>query len=242
MKKVRCVLWGLAVVVIVAVSVFVIWVQTPYRATPQALAALDSDSNVTVTQRAYIIFQPVQVKPTTGFIFYPGARVDPRAYAVPLREVAAKGNLVILMPAPLNLAILDIDAAEVPMETFPSIQTWAVGGHSLGGAAAAAFAATHDVDGLVLWASYPGNDSLRESAVRVVSIYGTQDISGVSAFEDRRALLPPDTEYFVIDGGNHAQFGDYGSQPGDNQATITRLDQQQQAVDATARFLKEISR
>lgn len=241
MKKVRRVLWGVAVVVIIAMSVFVIWVQTPYRATPEALAALDSDSSVTVTQRAYIIFQPKRVEPTTGFIFYPGARVDPRAYAVPLREIAEEGNLVILLLAPLNLAMLDVNAAEGPIAAFPSIQSWAVGGHSLGGTAAALFASTHDVDGLVLWASYPGNGSLRDSGVRVVSIYGTQDISSMSAFEDRRALLPPDTEYIMIDGGNHAQFGDYGAQSGDNEATIARLDQQRQAVDGTVPFLKELS-
>jgi dienelactone hydrolase len=192
-------------------------------------------------QNDYIIFQPALVAPRTGFIFYPGARVDPRAYAVPLREIAAQGSLVILLTAPLNLAILDVDAAVGPMADFPSIQTWAVGGHSLGGTAAATFASTHDVDGLVLWAAYPANDSLRNSAVRVVSIYGTQDISGMSAFEERRALLPPDTDYIVIEGGNHAQFGDYGFQPGDNQATITRLDQQQQAVAATVQFLKELN-
>src|SRR5688572_28345878 len=110
MNKVRRVLWGLAVVVIIARSVFVIWVQTPYRATPEALAALNSDSNVTVTQRAYIIFQPEGVEPTTGFIFYPGARVDPRAYAAPLREIAAEGNLVLLLLVPLNLAMLDVKA------------------------------------------------------------------------------------------------------------------------------------
>jgi dienelactone hydrolase len=240
MKKVRRVLLGFAIVVVIAMSVFVIWANTPYRATSEALAAMDSDSQVTVTQRAYIVFLPERVEPTTGFIFYPGGRVDPRAYAVPLREIAAEGNLVILLLAPFNLAILDANAAEGPMAAFPSIQSWAVGGHSLGGTAAAMFASTHDVDGLVLWASYPGNDSLRDSRVRVVSIYGTQDIGGVSAFEDRRALLPPDTEYLVIDGGNHAQFGDYGLQSGDNEATITRLDQQQQAVDATVKFLKEM--
>jgi hypothetical protein len=60
-------------------------------------------------------------------------------------------------------------------------------------------------------------------------------------FDAARADLPQDTEFVIIDGGNHAQFGDYSFQPGDNEATITRLDQQKQVVDATVKFLKEIS-
>lgn len=241
MKIVRRVLAGLAILVLVVLLVFVVWAQTPYGATPEALRALSSDSTVSVTQRAYITFQPVGVEPTAGLIFYPGGRVDARAYAVPLREIALQGYLVILLRAPLNLAILDVDAAEIPRAAFPSIQHWVVGGHSLGGTAAAMFAATHDVNGLILWASYPADDALRNLSVRVLSVYGTQDMSGASAFEERRALLPEDTDYVVIDGGNHAQFGDYGRQSGDKEATITRQEQQMHAVDATVQFLKEIS-
>jgi hypothetical protein len=44
-----------------------------------------------------------------------------------------------------------------------------------------------------------------------------------------------------MQGGNHAQFGDYGFQPGDNQAKISRADQQQQVVDATVKFLESLS-
>jgi hypothetical protein len=75
----------------------------------------------------------------------------------------------------------------------------------------------------------------------VVSIYGTQDISSADVFENKRPLLPMDAEFVVIQGGNHAQFGDYGVQPGDHEATITRTDQQKQAADATAQLLKELS-
>jgi hypothetical protein len=66
-------------------------------------------------------------------------------------------------------------------------------------------------------------------------------MNGEAAFDDARALLPVDTQYVVIQGGNHAQFGDYGVQPGDQEATITRLEQQKQIVDATIRFMKAIS-
>ena len=62
-------------------------------------------------------------------------------------------------------------------------------------------------------------------------------ISGMAKFDETRALNPASTQYVVIDGGNHAQFGDYGPQPGDNEATISRADQQSQVVAAVVQFL-----
>jgi pimeloyl-ACP methyl ester carboxylesterase len=208
---------------------------------PAAFGALRSDTQVTVSLDQFVVFQPANKKPSTALIFYPGARVDYRSYAVPLHKIAAEGYLVILLPVRLNLALLDANAADRAISAFPTIRPWAVGGHSLGGVAAASYASKHAVDGLVLWASFPANDALKNSKTKVISIYGTQDISGADVFENKRTLLPLDAEFVVIQGGNHAQFGDYGIQPGDQEATITRTDQQKQVVDATAQFLKELS-
>ena len=44
----------------------------------------------------------------------------------------------------------------------------------------------------------------------------------------------------VIQGGNHAQFGNYGVQPGDGTATISAADQQAQAADLTVRLLRAV--
>ena len=59
---------------------------------------------------------------------------------------------------------------------------------------------------------------------------------------DRTPLLPTDTIYLPIEGGNHAYFGDYGEQSGDNLATISREAQQQITVDAIVQFLNSIER
>jgi hypothetical protein len=42
----------------------------------------------------------------------------------------------------------------------------------------------------------------------------------------------------VIEGGNHAQFGNYGKQKGDPDATISREEQQDKAVEAIKEFLE----
>lgn len=221
---------------------FLFWANSVLGPTPEALAALRSDGRVRVSPEDYIVFQPTEQEPAAGFVFYPGGRVDYRSYAAPLHQIAAEGYLVILLPVRLNLAFFDINAAQRAMAAFPQIRHWVVGGHSLGGVAAALYASRNEkVDGVVFWASYPADDSLKNTDMQILSIYGTLDMGGMDAFKESRANLPADTQFVVIEGGNHAQFGDYGFQPGDNQAAISRLDQQKQAVDATVQFLKEFS-
>ena len=244
MRVLKRILLGLVIVVIIATLGFVLWAEYPLKASPEALTALESDSLVTVTMGdGFVVFQPVSVQPLTGFIFYPGGRVDYLAYAAPLRQIAAQGYLVVLLRVRLNLAFFDLNAADRAMDQYPDVINWAVGGHSLGGVAASSYASTHDqVNGLVLWASYPADDSLKNKDVKVISIYGTLDMAGMEAFDDKQPLLPSDTEFVIMQGGNHSQFGDYGLQPGDNEAAISRADQQEQAVDRTVSFLESLSR
>lgn len=239
MKLLKRILLGLLAAALLAVAGFVIWAETPLGPAPEALSALESDSRVIVTTSdEFVTFAPVDQTPSVGFIFYPGGRVDARSYAAPLREIAAQGHLVVLVPVRLNLAFFDINAAQPVFAAHPQITSWVAGGHSLGGVAAALFAKDHsEISGLVFWASYPADDSLTNSDLRVLSIYGTLDMAGSGSFADKDSLMPADTHYVVIEGGNHAQFGDYGPQPGDNEATITRADQQSQVVTAVVQFL-----
>ena len=77
MKILKRVLLGLLVVSILAVLGFVIWAENPLKASAEALSALESDSQVTVTMGdGFIAFQPTSAEPVTGFVLYPGGRVD----------------------------------------------------------------------------------------------------------------------------------------------------------------------
>ncbi len=168
---------------------------------------------------------------------YPGARVDPRAYAVLATAVAEQGYLVVVPKCPLDLELLCINAAdEYVTDEIP----WAVGGHSLGGVAASTYADTHDtVDGLVFWAAYPIADLSDRDDLAVASISGSEDgFSTPQDIDDARDLLPADTAYTEIDGAIHAFFGDYGDQPGDGTPTISREDAQAQIVEATVALLE----
>jgi hypothetical protein len=238
MKILKRIALGLLIIVALSGIGFVVWAETPLGPAREALAALKSDSQVTVTVDKYITFQPAAMRPSVGFIFYPGGRVDARSYAAPLRAIAAQGYLVVLVPVRLNLAFFDINAAEPVFAAHPEITHWVVGGHSLGGVASEIFASSHSqINGLIFWASYPADNSIKDSKLRVLSIYGTNDMAGMAKFDETAPLNPAGTQYIVIQGGNHAQFGDYGPQPGDNAATISRADQQSQVVSAVVSFL-----
>lgn len=241
MKFTKPLLYGFFLAAIVVMG-FLVWANSVRTPAPEAFAALRSDEHVSVNLDKYLVFQPARKKLSTAFVFYPGGRVDYRSYAAPLHKIAAEGYLVILLPVRLNLAVLDVNAADRAIAAFPEIRHWVVGGHSLGGTAAATYASrNNELDGIVFWASYPGDETLKNMDMKVLSVYGTLDMAGVSPFEASRVHLPTDAEFVVIPGGNHSQFGDYGLQAGDHEATIPREEQQKQVVDATVKFLKEVS-
>jgi dienelactone hydrolase len=227
------------------VVTFITWAVLIPAPMPEALAALQSDQQTLVEDSRWLVFRPQMSIPTTGLILYPGARVSPQSYAPIARSVAAQGFLVVLVPMPLNFAFFAPDRASDVIAAFPLVEHWAVGGHSLGGAMAAQFAHDHpqSVDGLLLWAAYPpSNAPLTSQQLAVTSVFGTRD--GLATLEDinaSRSLLPESTTWVAINGGNHAQFGWYGEQRGDQPAEISREEQQAQVVDATLSLLEQVA-
>lgn len=236
--------WLLLLLPMLGIAAFVIWAGTGPGPMTEALSALQPDDAVHVETEPWLIFRPAGDGPSTGLILYPGGRVDPRSYAPTARAIAEEGFLVVIVPMPLDLAFFAPDRAADVMAAFPEVDRWAVGGHSLGGAMTARFAHQNSgaVAGLALWASYPaGSDDLTGRDLAVASIYGTRDgVATEDEIEASRSLLPPDTQWTAIEGGNHAQFGWYGPQSGDNEATIGREEQQAQIVSATLQLLRQL--
>jgi pimeloyl-ACP methyl ester carboxylesterase len=234
----------LAVILLVGTAVFLVWASNPLGPMPEAETALQSDDQLTVDLDPWITFYPAETAVDTGFILYPGGRVDAHSYAPPARAIAEEGYLVIIPPMPLSLAVFNPNAAADIMAAHDEITTWVIGGHSLGGAMAANYVYNHpgEIEGLVLWASYPAeNNSLAlQSGLPVLDIYGTNDGQAAELWE-ARDRLPPETQWLVIEGGNHAQFGWYGRQSGDGEATISREQQQEAFTQATVDLLAAVS-
>ena len=206
-----------------------------YCADDIAMAAISSAATVTVVQKGNTLdFIPEDAE--TGLIFYPGGKVEYTAYAPLMRALADNGVLGVLVRMPLNLAVLDVNAAKGIPEQYPKIKHWYIGGHSLGGSMAASHAAKNAsaYDGLVLLASYSTAD-LRASGLPVISIFGSEDgVLNMEKYAGYRRNLPAAFEEHIIEGGCHAGFGSYGPQDGDGVPTITGDEQ----IAKTVRLLK----
>ena len=234
---------GLATVTVVGILAALWWLR-PLGATDVALHALASGDGVEVVQSA----TRVELRPTghldpTGVVFYPGAKVDARAYAAILRPLAEAGHLVVIVKLPFGIAFTDVNAATSVIDAEDGVARWAVAGHSLGGTVAARYAAGHHdrVAGLVLWASYPAGSLAPHGDLTVLSVSGTND--GLTTPADVLASkpdLPRDTTFVAVRGAVHADFGDYGTQKGDGTPTIPREDAQRQITAATLAFLTEL--
>lgn len=227
-RKKRKIAAGILLAVLVLVAGGFFWyVSNYYRAEDVALEVLASGDHLEV-QNNLTILSPSY--PTdTAIIFYPGAKVEAAAYLPLLDQLRQTGLTCVLVEMPFHLAIFDVNAAKDVMAQFPDIRHWYMAGHSMGGAMASWFAADHadEVDGLILlgaylYGDYPPADTL--------TVYGSLNQS----VEDKIDY----TENVVeIEGGNHAQFGNYGPQEGDLPATISAEEQQAQAVAAISDFI-----
>ena len=232
------ILIALAVVVVVLAAATVWYVNDYYHADNVALAVVaDEDGTadgveVRTLPSGDIAFVPDH--PTAGLVFYPGGKVQPEAYAPLMQKCAQRGILCVLLKPTFNLAIIDMDAANGVTAQFPDVSTWVLAGHSMGGVAAADYASRHpdEFDAIAFLAAYPAVD-LSKLDGKVLSIIGSNDgVLNRDKYEQAHDLLPDSVQKLVIEGGNHAYYGNYGEQVNDGQADITRENQQAQVTDA----------
>lgn len=217
----------LLLVIASCAGAFLWYVSDYYQAQDVALevmaqgAGIETDGNLTILSPSY---------PThTAIVFYPGAKVEAEAYLPLLDQIRQTGVTCILVHMPFNMAIFDFNAAEDVFPQLPEIEHWYMAGHSMGGAMASQFASEHpdEIDGLILMGAYIYGDYPDENTL---TIYGSLNQS----VEDHIDY----TENIVeIEGGNHAQFGNYGLQKGDPPGGIPAQEQQRQTVEAIKQFL-----
>lgn len=190
----------------------------------------------------YILLGSDEALPEKAFLFVPGGFVDPHVYLCWMTELVNRypDLLVVQLKHASNLAILNSAKVSLVMKEFDGIESWIIGGHSLGGIVSVfAVAETPDhFDGLILLASWATESrSLQNWETKVLSIYASKD--GLATEEEvlsNKAFLPADTEYVRIEGGNHSAFGCYGLQHGDMSADITQAEQQEEMLDAMIHY------
>ena len=214
-------------------------------------APIESGAGLLVSSAAYsvkfenfgILFMP-STPFGDGLIFYPGAHIPPEAYAWLGAGLAAKGHPVYIARFPLNFAIIAPWRADAIRKAHPEIAHWAIGGHSLGGSMAAAYARDHQsaLTALILLAALPPKSiDLSSMGLRTLLISASED----SFIPDKKIaaaerFLPVSLKHVVIQGGNHGQFGEYGMQKGDGKASLEGSRQRAMALDAVIGFLDKV--
>lgn len=174
-----------------------------------------------------------------GFIFYPGGLVETKAYEPIICELSKQGICCVLVDMPFHLAVFGTNKADTVISELSTIDTWYIGGHSLGGAMASAYAAENSnrVSGLVLLGAY-STVKLPEN-LNVLSIYGSEDkVLNKNNYEKYRGNITIFQE-FIIEGGNHSYFGNYGLQDGDGEASIKPEEQWKITSDTILEWMKQ---
>lgn len=223
---------------------FIYWLLIPYPAETEYLDQVYNNSQLEVKEfDGWYQLLPVEAEDDKAIIFYPGGLVSPDAYLYMLSEIATELNRPIFVAKfPLNLAVTDINAADRIIDSYSSIENWTISGHSLGGSMACRYALANPetIDNLVMMASYC-DQSISDTNIQVLTLYGSKN-NGITenSLEEFEQNLPADATSILIEGMNHAQFGNYGAQRGDNEATIDDDKATEIVVEEITRFLSEI--
>ena len=220
-KPYRYILRALTILLLISLIGLMIVMILTYEAMPEAKAVADLD--YVQSERYAYVLEPVHYD--ANIVIYQGGLVQTEAYLMLANALYEEGFRVFLPKMPLNLAILSRDRLGVIQDNYPSDLPWIGLGHSLGGATLSFVA--DQLDYLVFLGAYPASSKdLSGLDIFVMSITAEfDDVLNIENFEDTKSLLPSNTRFEVIEGGNHANFGYYGSQRGDGQALITREEQ-----------------
>ena len=242
-KNKKTIIWTASVVVSLALifGAFTIYASDYYRADTDAIAAFCSGNTVSKTELSKGKIAYGTDGASAGFIFYPGGKVEHTAYEPLMVELASRGILCVLVEMPFNLAVFDMNAADGIRESYPDIEKWYIGGHSLGGSMAASYVAEHteDFDGLILLAAYSTAD-LSETSLKALSIFGGSDnVMNRKKYGECKKNLPPNFKEIVIEGGCHAYFGMYGEQDGDGEPLISAEEQIRTSAEYILDFIRE---
>jgi pimeloyl-ACP methyl ester carboxylesterase len=210
--------------------------------------ALQTRGGVTVTiGDEALVFEPAAQRPS-GLLFLPGCPVDPAAYASLVRRIAERGYPARIVKVPFPCAAWPSLEAELDrrirrLAAASPATRWVLAGHSRGGAHAARIASGRPAEiaaYVLIGTSHPRDHDLSGLPVDITKIVASNDgVAGRAQLQ--KARLPASTHWVRIEGGNHAQFGDYGYQPFDGRATISREAQQSATVVALLEVLSRHS-
>ncbi|MEQ8578451.1 MAG: alpha/beta fold hydrolase [Balneola sp.] len=209
---------------------------------------LASDQDILFAETdEYLSFIPQTDSVNTSVLFFPGALVQPEAYAPLAKKLAQKGYSFYIQKIPFRIAVTDNMEQNALINTSKFISTsneekWVVAGHSRGGRMAVNYASLYpeSISGLVLMGTtHPKDKDLSRLEFPVLKISASEDgLASPPEIDQFAHNLPDSTDFFMIQGGNHSQFGYYGFQLGAGSPTITREEQQKIIFNVVEKFLR----
>ena len=242
--------------ILILIGVVIVYFGSFYHASDIAAEAMKGTDTVQVIEAGdRIMFDGPGTEDV--LVFYQGAKVEAESYAPLMSSLAERGIDCCLCRMPLNFALFDEDkAGEIREELTdqasgagksPGYENWYIGGHSLGGVAAADHIAGPEKEGdnapewngIVFLASYPAKKVTIPSLV----IDATEDCvakSGKIEEAEAKGLFPEDLTKYTVQGGNHAGFGSYGAQKGDGEALISPEEQTEVTADQIAAWIGDM--
>ncbi len=236
-RKIVITLGSILAVIVISIASLVIYFSIYYKASLTADILISNKEVEVILNDDYISFVP-QKDYNQALIFYQGAKVEEEAYAPMIKDLAEKGILCFIIRMPFNFALMNINAASDIIEEFSENDLqWYLAGHSLGGAMAANYASKNQqsLKGVILLSAYSTNNL---EDLEVLTIYGDNDlVLNKEKYESCKNNLPTDFQEVIIAGGNHANFGYYGFQKNDGEATISKEEQIALTIEEIIKFM-----
>ncbi len=172
--------------------------------------------------------------PFKNIVIIPGGKVYAKSYSYLAYNLALEGYQVTIFKSFFKLAILTPNYATRFLED--DLDNILIG-HSLGGTVASMMASENeDITDIIFLASYPIKDITDKNVLLITA--SNDQILDYKDVENSKSLLPDDTVFMEIAGGNHGYFGFYGDQKNDGSATISNLEQQQIIISEVIKFIE----
>lgn len=231
-------------------TLFTLWMINNVRTRDVDGSLRQSSASIALTDtQASLELRPLQIKPQRGLIFFCGSGIAADAYIPLLRPVAEAGFSVFIIKLPWRFAPLEshkqavLSHAKDIITSHPDLSSWVMAGHSLGAALSARYVQTDTerIAGMLLMGStHPKSADLSGLRIPVTKIFASNDqVAPKEKILTNKKLLPAQTRWVEITGGNHSQFAHYRYQLLDGDATIPREEQQAQTRKEILAMLKQ---
>lgn len=225
-------------------AIFFFWNWLTFQSRDLPANTFENSDKIKVTESSdFITFQSKEDSGRLKLIFFQGGMTDPRAYAPLCRQIAEHGYTTFLFKAAWRLPRYDYE--RVPTLLDLQQHAFVVAGHSQGELASAqiAFENSGTFKGLILLGtSHPRDIDLSGIDLPVLKIYAERDgLASVGEVMQNKSKLPIQTDWVLIKGGNHSQFGYLGKLLMDDEPEISLAEQQRSTLNSMLQFLSEIN-